>query len=156
MEEMGKHDVVFGVLYGANRFMMVQTITAMANRLFAMTSSTPLQEMVEELLAEWQTICITRMQAVWVLLFNVDLPMKEYIMSPGNANVFKKTMGLDPAQECTQHPMRAMMRCQPLSPGKARRFITDLHAECIPNWIQNEMMGPLHLVTASRDIYLNA
>ena len=152
-----KHDVIFHVLYGENRGLMTHTITAMANRLYAMTESEQLQETMSVFLQSWNTIPIVKMQALWIVLFNVDIPMKEYILDPANTKSFRSAMNITDAKvNIEKHPAVLMMRSLPLYRAKAIRFLTDLHNEGVPKWMQNEAINATDLVTTTKEIYLNA
>jgi hypothetical protein len=152
-----KHDVIFHVLYGENRCIMTQTITAMANRLYSMTESEQLQQTMSVFLQSWNTIPIVKMQALWIVLFNVDIPMKEYILDPANTNSFRLAMNItDPKVDIEKHPAVLMMRSLPLNRAKAIRFLTDLHDDGVPKWMQNEAINAADLVMTTKEIYLNA
>jgi hypothetical protein len=150
------HDIVFHVMILENRFIMTQTITAMANRLYDMTQSNDLKEMMETLLGSWQTMGIVSMQSLWILLFNVDIRMKEYILDPAGESNFRVVFNLDPLVDILQHPGACLRRCAPMPINKARRFLTDLHGKAIPDWMQNQVLEPKDLITSAKDYYINA
>jgi hypothetical protein len=62
----------------------------------------------------------------------------------------------DPKVDIEKHPAVLMMRSLPLNRAKAIRFLTDLHDDGVPKWMQNEAINATDLVTTTKELYLNA
>ena len=100
-------------------------------------------------------------RATWILLFNVDMRMKELALAPCDQHCVAKAIpplpvtgnGGKPVPPGPEYALRAMVG---VNHAKARRFYMDLHNDVVPQWLENQILGPTELVRLVTSSYLNS
>lgn len=150
----GQHDIVFHVLCGGNKSLVMGMVECMAHRLGSLSETSHLNLIVEKLRNDYTTELA---KATWILLLNVDMKIKELLMEPTNARRQKACLtyaGQDPSAFPAIQASLSLMT--PMEKGKAARFLMDLHTDLIPKWLQNEVCDCSDLVRQTMSLYLNS
>jgi hypothetical protein len=84
-----KHDVLFHVIYGGDDAMIIDFVRGGASRLHSITGCSELEDMMREVLAssqnhDYHRLGMDTLRALFFLIANVDMPIKEYLCAPGD------------------------------------------------------------------------
>jgi hypothetical protein len=156
-----RHDIVFHVIYGSDAGMVVDFIRAGAGRLHSLTGCRELESMVEcisskvaDVLRPGAGLGMDVLRALFFLILNVDMPIKEYICSPSDRGLYAVAVGL-PAYSPSIEMMHSfsMLGTRPMGDERARRFMMELGV-LVRGWLSNEGLTPSDLVEAIKQEYL--
>lgn len=150
-------DVVFHTIFGGDTASTLEMIHAMGQRAYSLTQSEHLRAGMAKALADGEGMGKDRMLALFFMLLNMDMPMKEYICNPSDKALFAAALNLslkknDVTKIDTMH-CRCMMGTKALEPEKARRFYRTLRT-AVCTWMATEILTPAHLVKEIREEYL--
>ena len=79
-----QHDVLFHIIYGCDDAMIIDFINAGAARLHSITGCQDLETMARQVTTKRAELGMDTLRALFFLITNVDMPIKEYICCPGN------------------------------------------------------------------------
>lgn len=144
-----QRDIIFNVLYVEDRDWILRMNLCMIASLHRMTGSSYLQDLCAALSRPDAGISVLR--TVWALLMNVCMDMKEIIVNPRNERALQRLSLADETRGSV--PISSLA---PVDAPKARRLFVDLHAECAPQWLQNQALGFNDFVCSIKALYLNS
>lgn len=93
-------------------------------------------------------------KALFFMLLNYDMPMKEYMIEPGDARKFAAAMNMK-LQDSKKLHACSMLGVQPLPAERARLFYPALR-EVVKDWMGMEALNATDLVKRIREEYLVA
>lgn len=149
-----QHDVVFNVLYGSHMPLLHGMVKAMALRLNAITGTEHLSPVLR--MISGAAVGPDVLRAVWILLLNVDMRVKELIVDPCNRKYQRNALQVAGVDMLAAEHYAVLSGMLKMDHGKARRFLTDLHDDLIPRWLQNEAMDVSNLVRLATGLYLDS
>lgn len=155
-----RHDIVFHAIYGADAGMLVDFIRAGAGRLHSITGCKELERMVACVSSKLDGsrlgagLGMDVLRALFFLVLNVDMPIKEHICDPRDRALYATAVGLpaDSPQIERMHSY-AMVGTRAMGHDKARRFMLEL-SRLVRAWLSNEALTPSDLVGAIKQEYL--
>lgn len=142
-------DIVFYVLYGGDTALVQTMIEHMIERLHRITNSNTLS-VVHAIMLNNQKPGPDWHKALWILLMNTDMKMKEVIVNPQDKKLMRECFNND------EQTTRVLSTLTSIDPAKARRFWVDLQEDTVPRWMENEAMTVSDLVKRVKDLYLNS
>lgn len=152
-------DIVFHMIFGDDADSMLEFIHAMAQRAYSLTESQHLRDGVSRALHEGRAMGRDRMRALFFMLLNMDMPVKEYICEPSDRGLFAAALNLSAkkkdAAELDRMHSRCMLGTRAIEPEKARRFFDALR-RVVCAWMATEVLTPAQLVKDVREEYLVA
>lgn len=164
--QMHMHDVVFHVIFGADARSIWDFVQASAVRLHSITQCPFLASMIRGMAA--QQHALDAIKALFFLLLNVDMVLKEYVCSPGCVKAFAAAMNVrrpaaaergkrkaaDDDEPLARMHAWSMIGTRAMDPAKARRFFTVLHDSIVKMWLQDERLHASDLVQMVKEEYL--
>lgn len=99
-----------------------------------------------------ETMGMDRVKALFFMLLNMDMPMKEFIIDTANIHKFAAAINKK-VEDCTKIHSYSLIGMRPLSPEKATRFYPALRTT-INTWMATEPLQPGQLVRNIREEYL--
>lgn len=152
------HDVIFHIIFGADVAGTMELVQASAMRIHSITHCPFLAGMVQQMTAKRNADDV---KALFFLLLNVDMVLKEYVCKPGCIKAFSAAMnirkkGTDAAARAQLEKMHAwsMMGMRALDPAKGTRFFTVLNGSLVKMWLQDERLLARDLLQMVRSEYL--
>jgi hypothetical protein len=76
--------VLFHVIYGCDDAMIIDFVNAGAARLYSITNCQELKYMAKIVAERRSELGMDTLRALFFLIVNVDMPIKEYICCPGD------------------------------------------------------------------------
>lgn len=150
------HDIVFHVIYGGDEVMIIDFIRGGASRLHAITGCQEIEVMLERVMRERGALGMDTLRALFFVVLNVDMPLKEYICAPGDRTLYAVALGLaagTSAEAMEKRHSYSMVGTKPIERAKARRFMLEL-GDIIRAWLSNEALSASDLVAKVREEYL--
>lgn len=155
-----RHDIIFHVIYGSDAGMIVDFIRAGAGRLHSITGCTELERMVSCVSSKLDGarlgagLGMDVLRALFFLVLNVDMPIKEYICNPRDMALYATAVGLRPdSPQIERMHSYAMLGTKPMGTERARGFMLELGG-LVRAWLSNEALTPPDLVNAIKQEYL--
>jgi hypothetical protein len=149
-----KHDILFHVIYGNDEKMIVDFIRAGASRLYSLTGCDELNKMVGEIVYNTSQVGINKIRALFFIILNVDMPLKEYICEPNSLDLYAIALGIPKnSNDINLMHSYSMIGTKPMDHGKARRFMLEL-GDIIRSWLSNETLTLSDLATKVKEEYL--
>ncbi len=167
------HDVVFHVIFGSDARSVLDFVQASAARVHSIAQCPFLAGMIRSILDDRFKGGPDVVKALFFLLLNVDMVLKEYVCNPGCVKAFAAAMNiishanqekaaetkkrrLDDSQQQQLARLHAwsMLGTRPMDPAKARRFFTVLHDSIVKMWLQDERLHASDLVQMVKEEYL--
>lgn len=172
-------DILFHVIYGNDEKMIVDFIragasrlviiiiirliadyeveikTATTRRLYSITGCEDLNKMVGEIVNRTEEVGINKLRALFFIVLNMDMPLKEYICEPNDVKLYSVAMGLPSSSKNDVSLMHSysMIGTKKMEPPKAKRFMLELR-DSINSWLANERLTCSDLVTKIKEEYL--
>jgi hypothetical protein len=151
-QEYHKHDIFFYVIFGCNRTLLLEFIEAMAIRLFSITNCDIFHASMTELIGNEENHGVDKLRSMFFLLFNVDMPFKEYVCDISNIEAYSRALNLT-MTDVTTRISYSMVSTVPVPPERNRFFITGLKS-IINDWMSNEFLTCTDLVNKVKEFYL--
>jgi hypothetical protein len=148
-----RHDMLFHVVYGDDRMVMMEFIHACAQRLYSLTNNTMLSETIFHVMNTPQSVSLAQSRALFFLLLNVDMPLKEYVCDTFNKELLAKALNI-PLTDVASKQSYAMIGAHKADPPKLQSFFWKLSHEIVPNWMQNQGLTFSDLVETIREEYI--
>jgi hypothetical protein len=148
----GRHEFLFHVLYGESTDIIIEFIIGSAQRLYSLTDNTVLRGMVQEMVVsrDWS---LQKLRALFFLLLNVDMQLKDYICDTGNPKLLAIALGV-PLDTIGSHKSSAMVGAMQANPLKLSRFLRALSLDIVPAWCQNQTLTAMDLVGVITEEYV--
>lgn len=151
------HDVIFHVIFGSDVAGTLELVQASAVRVHSITHCPFLAGMMQRMTVE----STDEVKALFFLLLNVDMVLKEYICKPGCVKTFSSAMNIKKSTENSMHQQKlekmhawSMMGMRGLDPAKGTRFFTVLHYSLVKTWLQDERLVARDLLQMVKTEYL--
>jgi hypothetical protein len=141
------------MVYGDNREIMMELIHASAQRLYSLTNNTMLSETIFRLMNTQQSVSLQQSRALFFLLLNVDMPLKEYICETSNKNLLANTLNI-PLSDVVSKKSYVMTGAQQADVKKLQSFFSKLSHDIVPNWMQNQGLTFHDLVETIKEEYI--
>lgn len=144
--------MLFHVLYGKNTEMVVEFIYASSCRLYGITKNEELRSTVYRVMELKDRVGDDRLRAMFFLLFNVDMQLKEYVCDVGNESLYSAALNLESIDSRPRHSY-SMVGTRCICPRKAEGFMRNLKP-VIDHWLSNEALNCSDLITKIKEEYL--
>jgi hypothetical protein len=151
-QEYHKHDIFFYVIFGCNRVLILEFIEAMAVRLFSITECESFHTGMTELLGNDSKYGMDTLRCMFFLLFNVDMPFKEYVCDVSDITAYSNALNLNMA-DVTTRLSYSIVSTIPVPPARNLFFIAGLKT-IINNWMSDEFLGCAELMSKIKEFYL--
>lgn len=146
------HDLLFHVLYGKNTGMIAEFVHASACRLYSITSCQQLGELAHRLATDVDSVSADRLRAIFFLLLNVDMQLKEYVCDTGSMGLFAAALNLSDADAASRHRF-SLVGTSCIAPDRMKHFIVQLR-EVSNTWLSNETLTCSDFVRKVKSEYL--
>lgn len=100
--------------------------------------------MVCKVVEEGPKVGIDKIRALFFLILNVDMPIKEYICDPHNKDLYAAAVGIR-VEEVDEKHSYSVLGTKPIEKEKARRFMLELN-DLVRAWLSNEALNHSDLV----------
>lgn len=151
----GRHDLLFHVIYGHDPGLIAEFVLAGAARLHSLTGC-PELEVVAAAVSSGAggAVGMDTLRALFFLVLNVDMPIKEYICSPGDRGLYATAVGV-PRDSPRLEAMHSysVLGTRPMERPRARRFMLELGG-LVRAWLSNEALTPSDLMDKVKEEYL--
>lgn len=134
-------------------------VLASCNRMYSITECKDVEQVIVTMCADRGAVSPDRMRALFFLLLNVDMCLKEYICSPGNFDLYLTAFSFhdrgkreDRAALQRRH-LFATVGVEPMQEGKARCFMTSLR-RVVNDWLADEALSCADLIQVVKEEYL--
>jgi hypothetical protein len=141
------------MVYGDNREVMMEFIHASAQRLYSLTNNKLLSETIFQAMHTPQAVSLQQWRALFFLLLNVDMQMKEYICDTSQRALLALALNI-PLTDITSKHSYVMIGAYKSDPQKLQSFFLKLSHEIVPNWLQNQGLTFNDLVDTVREEYI--
>ena len=147
--QMHMHDVVFHVIFGSDSQGVLDFVLASAVRLHSITHCPFLSSMMNSVLAHSSSSVSSAIgpdviKALFFLLLNVDMVLKEYVCTPGCVKAFAAAMNIASSSAAT-YAKKAATAANGSLESKRRKLLsntkTDAEKECLMRMHAWSMMG---------------
>lgn len=163
LQQHNAHDILFHVIFGHDLDTITEFVHASSVRLYTIVKCDFLASMMDNVMLAGRSGGNTRatsadtLKALFFLLLNVDMVLKEYVCNPCSKPCFAAAMNVKPSCEGVDR-MHAwsMVGTRRIQPAKARGFFKVLHDRVVKKWMQDERLTPTDLVRMVKDEYLVA
>jgi hypothetical protein len=149
----GRHDMLFHMVYGDNRVVTMEFIYACAQRLYSLTQNKMLSETIFRVMTTPESVSLQQSRALFFLLLNVDMPLKEYICDTSDKNLLAKALNI-PLTDVASKQSYVMTGAHKADQPKLRSFFLKLSHEIVPNWMQNQGLTFSDLVETIKEEYI--
>jgi hypothetical protein len=151
----GRHDMLFHLVYGMdNKKVMIDFITAASERLYSLTENAMLLETITVVLENPETVSLQQVRALFFLLLNVDMPLKEYICCTQDKSLLATALNIVDVSTVTEKHAYVMTGAKLPDTRKLESFFGKLRHEVVPNWLQNEGLTLNDFVDTVREEYV--
>lgn len=133
--------------------MVADFIRGGASRLYSLTGYEKLPQMIAQVNSKGIELGMDKLRALFFLILNVDMPLKEYICSPGDKNLYAIALAVKPDETLEKRHSYSMVGTKPMSKEKARRFMLELR-DLVNAWLSNEALTCYDLVSKIKEEYL--
>jgi hypothetical protein len=149
----GRHDMLFHMVYGDNREVMMEFIQASAQRLYSLTSNQMLSDTIQHVMNTPQSVSLQQARALFFLLLNVDMLLKEYVCDTLNKSRLATALNT-PLPDLASKQAYVMLGAHKPDARKLESFFLNLSNTIVPNWLQNQALTFNDLVGTLREEYL--
>jgi hypothetical protein len=149
----GRHDMLFHLVYGENRGVLMEFVRASAQRLYSITENKMLQETMICILNDPESVSLQKSRALFFLLMNVDMPTKQYLCDTTDRKLLAVALNILPVDVDLTHSS-VMLGAKPPSVAKLESFFARLSHEIVPNWMQNQSLILDDFVNTVKDEYI--
>jgi hypothetical protein len=132
---------------------MMEFIHASAQRLFSLTNNQMLSETIFHVMNTPQSVSLQQSRALFFLLLNVDMTMKEYISNTCDRDLLAKALNI-PLSEIASKQSYVMTGSHKADKAKLHSFFLKLSHDIIPSWMQNQGLTFNDLVETIREEYI--
>jgi hypothetical protein len=133
---------------------MMEFIVASAQRQYSLTDNTSLSEMMGRMLQHPQMVSLQDSRAMFFLLLNVDMPLKEYVCDTQNKERLAVALNLTTVSEATGKHAYAMTGARTPDCPKLESFFVKLSSDIVPKWLQNQSLSINDFVHTIRNEYI--
>lgn len=149
----GRHEFIFHICYGDNRMSMIELISASAERMNSLVPVQELSDTVRDLRENPGGWAIERIRALFFLLLNVDIQLKEYLCNTSDKELLAATLNVNVADlpNTSTHEMTGSAQADKET---LRRFFADLNKNIVPEWLQCEAKKPSELAREVQQCYI--
>jgi hypothetical protein len=112
--------------------------------------------MVGRMIANPEMVSLQDSRAMFFLLLNVDMTLKEYVSDTQNKQRLAAALNLATTSEVTCKHAYVMTGAKTSDPPKLESFFTKLSHEIVPKWLQNESLTTNDFVHTIREEYVVA
>jgi hypothetical protein len=146
--------MLFHLVYGDNKDVMMEFMFASAQRLYSLSENVSLHATFCRMMQHPEVVSLQQCRGMFFLLLNVDMPLKEYVCDTQNKSLLAVALNLADASEVTGKHAYAMIGARQPDAPKLESFFLKLGQEIVPQWLQNETLGPNDLANTVRDEYI--
>jgi hypothetical protein len=132
---------------------MMEFIHTSAQRLFSLTNNQMLSETIFHVMNTPQSVSLQQSRALFFLLLNVDMTMKEYISNTRDRDLLAKALNI-PWSEIASKQAYVMTGSHKADKAKLHSFVLKLSHDIIPSWMQNQGLTFNDLVETIREEYI--
>jgi hypothetical protein len=143
------------MVYGDNREVMIEFIHASAQRMYSLTQNKQLSDTMFHAIQNPTVVSLQQYRALFFLLLNVDMQMKEYVCDTVDANLLAIALNIPPV-EIRSKQSYVMTGARKPSALKLESFFHKLSREIVPNWLQNQGAILDDLINTIREEYIIA
>jgi hypothetical protein len=141
------------MVYGDNRAVTMEFIYACAQRLYSLTQNKMLSETIFRVMNTPESVSLQQSRALFFLLLNVDMPLKEYICDTSDKNLLAKALNI-PLTDVASKQSYVMTGAHKADQPKLRSFFLKLSHEIVPSWMQNQGLTFSDLVETIKEEYI--
>jgi hypothetical protein len=145
--------MLFHMVYGDNRLVIMEFIHASAQRLYSLTSNEKLSETIFHAMNTSESMSLQKSRALFFLLLNVDMPIKEYLADTCDKGLLAKALNT-PLSDIASRQSYVMIGAHTADKAKLHSFFLKLSHDIIPNWMQNQGLTFNDLVDTIREEYI--
>ena len=132
---------------------MMECIHASAQRLYTLTQNAMLSETIFRVMTMQQSVSLQQSRALFFLLLNVDMTMKEYVCNTGSKELLAMALNI-PLPDITLKHSYVMIGAHKGDLNKLQSFFLKLSHDIVPNWMQNQGLNFNDLVETIREEYI--
>lgn len=148
--------MLFHLVYGEDKYAMMEFIFASAQRLYSLTENAILSRTILCMTQQVEAISLQQVRVMFFLLLNVDMVLKEYVCDTQNHALLAAALNITDVSQVTTKQSYAMTGARQADATKLESFFLKMSREIIPLWLQNQGLGINDLVTTLREEYLVA
>jgi hypothetical protein len=145
--------MLFHIVYGENTEIMMEFIHASTQRLYSLTEHQLLVDKVSLMLTNPTSVSLQQTRAMFFLLLNVDMPIKEYICNTQDRSLLAAALNI-PLTDVKNKKSYVMTGAKNADAKKLESFFTRMHGEIIPMWMQNQALSCNDLVNTIKEEYI--
>lgn len=149
----GRHEFIFHICYGDNKPQMIELISASVERMNSLVHVQELADMARDLREHPEGWAMERVRALFFLLLNVDIQLKEYLCNTSDKELLATALNVDLADlpRTKTHDMAGSAQADK---EVLHRFFVDLHKNIVPGWLQCEARKPSELSREVQQCYI--
>ena len=149
-----RHEFLFHICYGdENRNQIIALILPSIQRFYSLVKVDELLVLAQDLVAHPHKWSNDRLRALFFLLLNVDMELKDFVSDVSREELLSNAMNLR-GEMVKNHELLEMCGSAQASPEKLRSFFTKLHAEIVPGWTQNQYLTCSDLARQIQQAYI--
>jgi hypothetical protein len=150
----GRHEMLFHLVYGENKDILMEFIFAAAQRQYSLTENISISETVRRMVENPELVSLQQYRGMFFLLLNIDMPLKEYVCDTQNRELLAAALNLTNTPETNGKHAYVMTGTKQAEPLKLENFFGTLSTQIVPNWLQNEGLTISDLVNTIREEYV--